>query len=65
MAAVGERVDHAATDRSGLTGADVILTGPARDVLLAMVRRAPVDEVDVRIEGDTALWRSWLDLTPL
>ena len=45
--------------------AGVTLSGTASDLLLAMVRRRLVDDVDVRIEGDTALWRSWLELTPL
>lgn len=46
-------------------GADVTLSGTASDLLLTMVRRRSVDDVDVRIKGDTALWRSWLELTPL
>jgi uncharacterized protein (TIGR03083 family) len=46
-------------------GADVGLSGAATDLLLAMVRRRSVDEVGIRIEGDAALWRSWLELTPL
>jgi len=46
-------------------GADVTLSGTATDLLLAMVRRRSIDDVDIRIEGDTALWHSWLELTPL
>lgn len=51
------------TDQPG--DADVSLSGAASDLLLAMVRRRSVDDVDIRIEGDTGLWRSWLALTPL
>ena len=34
-------------------------------LLLATVRRRAAEDVDIEIEGDTALWRSWLELTPL
>jgi len=34
-------------------------------LLLATVRRRAAEDVDIEIEGDTALWRTWLELTPL
>ena len=45
--------------------ADVVLSGPAVDLLLALVRRRPVEDTGISLQGDTALWRSWLALTPL
>jgi uncharacterized protein (TIGR03083 family) len=45
--------------------ADLILSGPAVDLLLALVRRRPVEDTGISLQGDTALWRSWLALTPL
>ena len=43
---------------------DVALRGPARDLLLAIVRRCPVTELNVEIFGDTAVWDTWLERTP-
>lgn len=43
---------------------DVALRGPARDLLLAIVRRCPVTELDVEVFGDTAVWDTWLERTP-
>jgi uncharacterized protein (TIGR03083 family) len=45
--------------------ADLTLSGPAADLLLALVRRRPVEDTSISLQGDTALWRSWLALTPL
>ena len=45
--------------------ADLTLSGPAADLLLALVRRRPVEDTGISLQGDTALWRSWLALTPL
>lgn len=43
---------------------DVALRGPARDLLLAIVRRRPVAELDIEVFGDTAVWDTWLARTP-
>jgi uncharacterized protein (TIGR03083 family) len=45
--------------------ADLILSGPATDLLLALLRRRPVEDTGISMQGDTGLWRSWLALTPL
>ncbi|MGH3290358.1 MAG: maleylpyruvate isomerase family mycothiol-dependent enzyme [Trebonia sp.] len=45
--------------------ADLALAGPATDLLLALVRRRPVEDTGISMQGDTALWRPWLALTPL
>jgi hypothetical protein len=45
--------------------ADLVLSGPAADLLLALVRRRPVEDTGISLQGDTALLRSWLALTPL
>ncbi len=45
--------------------ADLTLTGTATDLLLALVRRRPVEATGISMQGDTELWRSWLALTPL
>jgi uncharacterized protein (TIGR03083 family) len=52
------------TDRP-VAGPDLILSGPAADLLLALVRRQPVEDTGISLQGDTELWRSWLALTPL
>lgn len=38
--------------------------GPARDLLLALVRRRSADEAGVTVLGDRAVWTDWLDHTP-
>jgi uncharacterized protein (TIGR03083 family) len=43
----------------------VALRGAATDLLLAMVRRAPVGETGIEMFGDDAVWQKWLDETPL
>jgi len=45
--------------------ADLTLSGPATDLLLALLRRRPVEETGISVQGDSELWRSWLALTPL
>ena len=45
--------------------ADLSLSGPATDLLLALLRRRPAEDTGISMQGDTALWRSWLALTPL
>jgi uncharacterized protein (TIGR03083 family) len=47
------------------TEADIRLEGPATDLLLTLVRRKPVTDTEIRLDGDSRLWQSWLDLTPL
>lgn len=46
-------------------GADLTLAGPATDLLLALVRRRPLEDTAVKMHGTDALWASWLALTPL
>lgn len=43
---------------------DVALRGPAKDLLLAIVRRRPAAEGGVEVLGDTAVWDRWLERTP-
>jgi hypothetical protein len=45
--------------------ADLTLSGPAASLLLALLRRRPAEDAGISVQGDTALWRSWLALTPL
>jgi uncharacterized protein (TIGR03083 family) len=47
------------------TNADLTVSGPATDLLLALLRRRPAEDTGISLQGDTALWRSWLALTPL
>lgn len=49
----------------GPAGADLTVSGPATDLLLALLRRRPAEDTGISMHGDTALWRSWLALTPL
>ena len=44
--------------------ATVALRGPARDLLLAIVRRGSASDLGVEIFGDEALWDTWLARTP-
>jgi uncharacterized protein (TIGR03083 family) len=51
---------------TGLAGsADLTLSGAATDLLLALVRRLPVEDTDISLQGNTELWSSWLARTPL
>lgn len=42
----------------------VALRGPAKDLLLAAVRRVSAADVGLEVHGDTAVWEKWLDRTP-
>jgi uncharacterized protein (TIGR03083 family) len=42
----------------------VALRGGAVDLLLTVVRRVPITDTDLAVHGDTAVWQTWLDLTP-
>ena len=44
--------------------ATVALRGPARDLLLALVRRGSADDLDLEVFGDRTVWDTWLDRTP-
>lgn len=44
--------------------ATAALRGPARELLLAMVRRGTVDGLGVEFFGDDAVWQTWLARTP-
>jgi uncharacterized protein (TIGR03083 family) len=43
----------------------VALRGGAVDLLLALLRRVRVDDTDIALSGDAAVWQTWLDHTPL
>jgi hypothetical protein len=45
------------------TSADLTLSGPATSLLLALLRRRSAEDTGISMQGDTALWRSWLALT--
>jgi len=40
------------------------LRGQATDLLLAILRRRVVHDLDVEIDGDRQVWRHWLAVTP-
>ncbi len=42
----------------------VAVRGPAKDLLLAAVRRRTVADVGLEIFGDATVWEGWLDRTP-
>ncbi|MHA0285194.1 maleylpyruvate isomerase family mycothiol-dependent enzyme [Mycobacterium sp. C3-094] len=42
----------------------VALRGPAKDLLLAAVRRVSAADAGLEVHGDTAVWEKWLDRTP-
>lgn len=44
--------------------ATVALRGPARDLLLAVVRRGEVAGLGLEVFGDQAVWETWLARTP-
>jgi len=44
--------------------ATAALRGPARDLLLALVRRGGTDELGLEIFGDQGVWNGWLARTP-
>ena len=43
----------------------VALRGEATELLLAILRRTAVADTGIQVFGDDAVWRSWLDRTPL
>ncbi|MGH3170898.1 MAG: maleylpyruvate isomerase family mycothiol-dependent enzyme [Trebonia sp.] len=45
--------------------ADLTVSGPATELLLALLRRRTTEDTGITMHGDTTLWRSWLALTPL
>jgi uncharacterized protein (TIGR03083 family) len=45
------------------TDADVVVTGPARDLMLMLTRRIPVD--DVKVTGDRGVLEQWLADLPI
>ena len=57
------RPDGIAVDREH-GKATAALRGPARDLLLAIVRRATVAELGVELFGDPGVWDTWLARTP-
>lgn len=58
-----ERRPDGAAWRLDAGPADVVVTGPAGSLLLALTRRLPLDDDSIRIEGDADLARHWLDNT--
>lgn len=44
--------------------ASVALRGPAKDLLLALVRRRSAADSGIEIHGDAAVWDAWLERTP-
>ncbi len=54
----GVAVDH------GHGKATAALRGPARDLLLAIVRRGDASELGLELFGDRAIWDTWLARTP-
>lgn len=48
----------------GHAKATVAMRGPARDLLLAIVRRGNASDLGLEIFGDAALWDTWLAHTP-
>lgn len=43
---------------------DVALRGPAKDLLLAIVRRSTAADTGVEVFGDASVWDRWLERTP-
>ena len=59
-----ERRPDGATWQPGTRQADVTVTGPARSLLLVLIRRLPLSETtDISVDGDTDLAQHWLDNT--
>jgi uncharacterized protein (TIGR03083 family) len=44
--------------------ADAVLSGPAGRLLLVFMRRVPVSDPAVSVDGDASILTSWLDSTP-
>ena len=51
--------------RGGPANADLTVSGSAVGLLLALLRRRPAEDTGISMQGDIALWHSWLALTPL
>lgn len=61
------RPDGVALDHEHGAGATVALRGPARDLLLAVVRRGAATGpggLGLEVFGDQAVWDTWLARTP-
>src|SRR5690606_9181569 len=58
-----ERRPEGAVWRAGTGPADVTVTGPAGPLLLALTPRLPLEGAGLRVDGDAALVRHWLDHT--
>jgi uncharacterized protein (TIGR03083 family) len=61
-----ERRPDGATWQPGARQAEVTVTGPARSLLLILIRRLPLSEretADISVDGDTGLAQHWLDNT--
>jgi uncharacterized protein (TIGR03083 family) len=43
---------------------DVALRGPAKDLLLTLVRRRAAADLGIEVFGDTSVWDGWLERTP-
>lgn len=56
--------DGIAFDHEHGIGATTALRGPARDLMLAIVRRRTASELGLEIFGDEAVWDTWLARTP-
>lgn len=56
--------DDIAFDHEHGTDATAALRGPARDLMLAIVRRRTASELGLEIFGDEAVWDTWLARTP-
>jgi uncharacterized protein (TIGR03083 family) len=61
-----ERRPDGATWQAGTRQAEVTVTGPARSLLLILIRRRPLsggETIGISVEGDTGLAQHWLDNT--
>ena len=52
--------DRVSLDRSAATDADVTVSGPATDLLLAICRRRPLSDSSLDVAGDAALFNHWV-----
>ena len=52
--------DQVILDRSAPTDADVTVSGPATDLLLAICRRRPLSDSSLDVAGDAALFNHWV-----
>jgi uncharacterized protein (TIGR03083 family) len=56
--------DEGISWRAGQGDAAVTIRGRASDVLLAMTRRYTLEEANLQVSGDRAVWDDWLGRTP-